>query len=49
MVYKLWNTFRSLAIAGDNRAFVFGVSRYQETFSVVVNGFNDIAYKKDEM
>lgn len=39
---QIVNTFSRLAIAGNNKAFVFGVSRYQETFSVVVNDLNDI-------
>lgn len=33
---QIVNTFSRLAIAGNNKAFVF-VSRYQETFSIVVN------------
>ena len=34
---QIVNTFSRLAITGNNKAFVFGVRRYQETFSVVVN------------
>ena len=34
---QIVNTFSRWAITGNNKAFVFGVRRYQETFSVVVN------------